>query len=541
MVQNRMSRGVRRINEFNMQDGRTLIITEEQADKLLWADIPVGSIRINTKNGTWSVKLEGESDWVPGGIKNDGTINVIKDSRIATEKFILKKLDISKTEFEYYYNVKDEEHIRHGLILYKNENGGYGTYNEYGEYHTWQECKNSLLLEDDNLESKYKNVIKAGYVFELETGTYGLSRNHLEITIDNVLTRTVSMGGIQELTETKFCLTEDHLEDGMEIVATYICSFKLGNPYPRTFINTQEPEEKAAEYGDLWFNPEGSLMDDDTLSKNIEEDDMISWDRIRPSTRPTTLAGYGIKDKLSYQGHTHTKKDITDFPTSMKANGGRADSAAKADKAESATRAESAYRATMAAEATKAFNDELGRNIVETYASKAELEALMNRLDEMIVNAVPVGTIQIYSSNNELPYGYLLCDGTAVSREKYPKLFEVIGTIYGQGDGKTTFNLPNLISKFPEGGKLSGVYKEAGLPNITSTWSSTHSTGYHNQGISCSGAIRTTGRAIGQGTKGGGDYSAEWNFNASRCSPIYGRSNTVQPSSLVIKYMIKCK
>ena len=46
-----------------------------------------------------------------------------------------------------------------------------------------------------------------------------------------------------------------------------------------------------------------------------------------------------------------------------------------------------------------------------------------------------------------LPDGYLVCDGTAVSRDRYSALFEVIGTTYGAGDGLSTFNLPNLSGK----------------------------------------------------------------------------------------------
>lgn len=43
-----------------------------------------------------------------------------------------------------------------------------------------------------------------------------------------------------------------------------------------------------------------------------------------------------------------------------------------------------------------------------------------------------------------LPPGYLVCDGSAVSRTTYPTLFRIIGTYYGEGDGETTFNLPKL-------------------------------------------------------------------------------------------------
>lgn len=44
------------------------------------------------------------------------------------------------------------------------------------------------------------------------------------------------------------------------------------------------------------------------------------------------------------------------------------------------------------------------------------------------------------------PDGYLLENGAAVSRLVYGRLFEVIGTTFGVGDGVTTFNLPTQTS-----------------------------------------------------------------------------------------------
>ena len=62
----------------------------------------------------------------------------------------------------------------------------------------------------------------------------------------------------------------------------------------------------------------------------------------------------------------------------------------------------------------------------------------------MVVNdSVPIGSIQAYAGANP-PGNWLICAGQAVSRTKYQKLFSVIGTTYGEGDGETTFNLPNL-------------------------------------------------------------------------------------------------
>lgn len=55
----------------------------------------------------------------------------------------------------------------------------------------------------------------------------------------------------------------------------------------------------------------------------------------------------------------------------------------------------------------------------------------------------PTGTIQAYAGSTA-PAGYLVADGSAVSRTTYAALFAVIGTTYGAGDGSTTFNLPDL-------------------------------------------------------------------------------------------------
>ena len=61
-----------------------------------------------------------------------------------------------------------------------------------------------------------------------------------------------------------------------------------------------------------------------------------------------------------------------------------------------------------------------------------------------------VGSIQMYGGATA-PTGWLLCDGSAVSRTTYAKLFEVLGTAYGEGDGSTTFNVPNFSGRFPIG------------------------------------------------------------------------------------------
>lgn len=67
-----------------------------------------------------------------------------------------------------------------------------------------------------------------------------------------------------------------------------------------------------------------------------------------------------------------------------------------------------------------------------------------------------VGTIVPYGGSS-VPTGWLLCDGSAVSRSTYRTLFNAISTSFGSGDGSTTFNLPDLRGKAPYGVASSGT------------------------------------------------------------------------------------
>ena len=63
---------------------------------------------------------------------------------------------------------------------------------------------------------------------------------------------------------------------------------------------------------------------------------------------------------------------------------------------------------------------------------------------------VPVGSI-VATGCATAAAGYLLCDGSLVSRVTYEPLFDAIGTAYGVGDGSTTFGLPDLRGRVPVG------------------------------------------------------------------------------------------
>ena len=64
--------------------------------------------------------------------------------------------------------------------------------------------------------------------------------------------------------------------------------------------------------------------------------------------------------------------------------------------------------------------------------------------------SLPSGAVQEFAGSTA-PEGWLMCDGSAVSRTDYAALFSVIGDTYGVGDGSTTFNLPDLRGEFVRG------------------------------------------------------------------------------------------
>lgn len=65
------------------------------------------------------------------------------------------------------------------------------------------------------------------------------------------------------------------------------------------------------------------------------------------------------------------------------------------------------------------------------------------------------GTLQAgmvaHFANQTAPAGWLKCNGAAISRADYADLFSAIGTVYGVGDGSTTFNVPDLRGEFVRG------------------------------------------------------------------------------------------
>lgn len=114
----------------------------------------------------------------------------------------------------------------------------------------------------------------------------------------------------------------------------------------------------------------------------------------------------------------------------------------------------------------------------------------------------PTGSV-IPFAGNFAPGGFLLCDGSEVSRSTYSRLFAVIGTTYGSGNNSTTFNLPNLAGKVVVGYDLGqsefnalGESGGAKTHTLTTTELPTHT---HSHTMSSDGGHSHTGSISEQG------------------------------------------
>ena len=178
--------------------------------------------------------------------------------------------------------------------------------------------------------------------------------------------------------------------------------------------------------------------------------------------------------------------------------------------------------------------------------SIVNLSQIAQALDAMMpeLTPVPVGTIDFA---HDVPEGWLECNGAAVSRTKYARLFKKIGTKYGAGDGSTTFNLPNLHHRVLEGTNTTNEvakYQEAGLPDISGKANGLRTVFGDLSTNWCEGSLVTenTSEQTNQSFEPGRAYGAarrDMSFLASRGSALFGKSATTQMASLRLLAIIK--
>ena len=75
---------------------------------------------------------------------------------------------------------------------------------------------------------------------------------------------------------------------------------------------------------------------------------------------------------------------------------------------------------------------------------------VQDAVDEVLATSVPSGAVMNFAMPTA-PNGWLEADGSEVSRTEFSALFNAIGTVWGEGDGSTTFNLPDARGEFMRG------------------------------------------------------------------------------------------
>lgn len=459
----RVGRGVRKINEAITQEGRALIITEEDTSKLKWDAIPDGSLHINPNDGTMSVKCKGNSDWVPAGIKNDGTISIAKDTILHEETFIVKEIKRNEKNQVTELIYEDmEKHLRH---------------------------------------TKYDPDY--GYVFELEDGHYPVGRNCLEVMIDDVLRRTPQSGGVKEIDETHFAMNEE-LEVGQEITAHYYGVVRVGNPYPRFFESDTQPPE--AEIGDFWID-----YDQDPLNKTadtVSETFTVHWDQIL--NKPTTLSGYGITDTVSYDGHKHTVKDVIGLEAAIRQSGGNAATV-------------NYYEANANNPNTLCILDNNGQVPAVNLAShKHAWTEITNRPSALPANGGNSDTVAGYTANGNAPNTLAILDSAGnvpgnhlgAHYHKWLDITDRPTSMRANGGNANTVagktindNAPNTIAILDGEGKLPGnhlgthQHKASDITDLKTTFSAMFPTGMVMLWYGATGSV-PAGWAICDGTNG---------------------------------------
>jgi microcystin-dependent protein len=103
--------------------------------------------------------------------------------------------------------------------------------------------------------------------------------------------------------------------------------------------------------------------------------------------------------------------------------------------------------------------NDLNHNFATIESQIGALESIVDAIPGATdggVATVPVGTVSAYAGP-VVPNGWLLCNGSAVSRTEYANLMQSIGVAWGAGDNLTTFNVPDLRGYFLRGIDPSGT------------------------------------------------------------------------------------
>ena len=164
---------------------------------------------------------------------------------------------------------------------------------------------------------------------------------------------------------------------------------------------------------------------------------------------------------------------------------------------------------------------------------------------------LPVGSYMLWAGNNAPEY-FIEPSGQELLRSSYPELWQfaqdnnLIGTLFGEGDGSTTFTVTDIRGSFisiANSNDKVGKFTQAGLPNIKATavpGGDGTGTCYPIHIKQASGAFYTTENGtVMQRSERVGSKAFGLGFDASKSNSIYGKSNTVTPANWGLKIILK--
>ena len=207
----------------------------------------------------------------------------------------------------------------------------------------------------------------------------------------------------------------------------------------------------------------------------------------------------------------------------------------------------SAMAKTIAAN-TWAEKQTFSKGLQSAVAASADNDVVrLTDLQSALLKAMPTGIILPFAGTT-VPDGYLACNAANVSRTTYSRLFGVIGTKWGAGDGSTTFTLPDGRDRTIWGANSAsdvGGYLSDGLPNGSgSVGMDGIDSDRYNNGVlwGPTGVFRLSETlnpnvAVYKSTQI--KQIPFMTFNLSLSNSIYGKTSKVQPSSYQLLMIIK--
>lgn len=266
--------GIRKLNEYSISKDTAIIITDSEKDNYYWADIPDGSLLVNDKTGNLSIKLTGESDWVPVGIRKDGTDKLVKDAVINVEYYTIVKFELEHNRFYYH----DREEI-----------------------------------------TRIGKLIDGKAQFKVGSGLYIPGTNQLEVLINDTVRCNTLDDSLEEINMKYFQIDADDIRLGSTVTVRYINYERLSELYPFIFIQERYP----------WFFEDKDIWID--TAENVSEDGLaitpMSYTVSYPADDPAHAEVTVFTTKKSRLIATHrrdeyfndiTKRSITKFKVPRK-------------------------------------------------------------------------------------------------------------------------------------------------------------------------------------------------------------------------------